>query len=248
DSSQSNAVMDEAEDGDEDHKETRRGDILDSSSKMKNVTPGGGATAAASRISNNKDFVSVSCGRSTESAALLCHGDVSRDKSGFDGEDGSGMRCVINGDCRRDESLSSTLSKQEKQTGGGFPASACHSSTSSMDGSVTPAPTAVAPPADKKDSRVSFSSAPPAQGPTSNQQQQPGNSVSFPKSEDGQITADDAEARDNQTYMQRQFSSMLQPGVNKFSLRMFGSQKAVEREQERVKSAGNWIIHPYSDF
>ncbi|KAL6478717.1 hypothetical protein MHYP_G00121500 [Metynnis hypsauchen] len=41
---------------------------------------------------------------------------------------------------------------------------------------------------------------------------------------------------------------MLQPGVNKFSLRMFGSEKAVEREQERVKSAGFWIIHPYSDF
>ncbi|XP_060641054.2 potassium/sodium hyperpolarization-activated cyclic nucleotide-gated channel 2 [Anolis sagrei] len=50
------------------------------------------------------------------------------------------------------------------------------------------------------------------------------------------------------TFMQRQFSAMLQPGVNKFSLRMFGSQKAVEREQERVKSAGAWIIHPYSDF
>uniref|UniRef100_A0A8D2J5L3 Cyclic nucleotide-binding domain-containing protein n=1 Tax=Varanus komodoensis TaxID=61221 RepID=A0A8D2J5L3_VARKO len=46
----------------------------------------------------------------------------------------------------------------------------------------------------------------------------------------------------------RQFGAMLQPGVNKFSLRMFGSQKAVEREQERVKSAGFWIIHPYSDF
>ncbi|XP_048021520.1 potassium/sodium hyperpolarization-activated cyclic nucleotide-gated channel 2 isoform X2 [Megalobrama amblycephala] len=226
--------MDEAEDGDEDHKE-----ILDSSYKMKSVTPGGGAT---SRISNNKDFASVSCGRSTESAALICHGDVSR--SGLDGEDGTGMRCVINGDCRRDESLSSNLSKQEKQTGGGFPASACHSSTSSMDGSVTPAPTAAAP-ADKKDSRVSFSNAPPAHGPTPNQ---PANSVGFPKSEDGQITADDGDARDNQTYMQRQFSSMLQPGVNKFSLRMFGSQKAVEKEQERVKSAGNWIIHPYSDF
>ncbi|XP_050790087.1 potassium/sodium hyperpolarization-activated cyclic nucleotide-gated channel 2 [Gopherus flavomarginatus] len=48
--------------------------------------------------------------------------------------------------------------------------------------------------------------------------------------------------------MQRQLGAMLQPGVNKFSLRMFGSQKAVEREQERVKSAGAWIIHPYSDF
>ncbi|XP_078285825.1 potassium/sodium hyperpolarization-activated cyclic nucleotide-gated channel 3 [Rhinoraja longicauda] len=49
-------------------------------------------------------------------------------------------------------------------------------------------------------------------------------------------------------FLQRQFGAMLQPGVNKFSLRMFGSQKAVEREQERVKSAGFWIVHPYSDF
>uniref|UniRef100_A0A672U4E9 Hyperpolarization activated cyclic nucleotide gated potassium and sodium channel 2 n=1 Tax=Strigops habroptila TaxID=2489341 RepID=A0A672U4E9_STRHB len=57
------------------------------------------------------------------------------------------------------------------------------------------------------------------------------------------------EARGSQaSFMQRQFGAMLQPGVNKFSLRMFGSQKAVEREQERVKSAGAWIIHPYSDF
>ncbi|XP_055048387.2 potassium/sodium hyperpolarization-activated cyclic nucleotide-gated channel 4 [Misgurnus anguillicaudatus] len=49
-------------------------------------------------------------------------------------------------------------------------------------------------------------------------------------------------------FMHRQFGAILQPGVNKFSLRMFGSEKAVEREQERVKSAGFWIIHPYSDF
>ncbi|KAM4690184.1 potassium/sodium hyperpolarization-activated cyclic nucleotide-gated channel 3 [Rhinophrynus dorsalis] len=48
--------------------------------------------------------------------------------------------------------------------------------------------------------------------------------------------------------MQRQFGAFLQPAVNKFSLRMFGSHKAVEIEQQRVKSAGFWIIHPYSDF
>ncbi|XP_031434152.1 potassium/sodium hyperpolarization-activated cyclic nucleotide-gated channel 1 [Clupea harengus] len=57
----------------------------------------------------------------------------------------------------------------------------------------------------------------------------------------------DAAARQN-TFMQRQFGAMMQPGVNKFSLRMFGSQKAVEKEQERVQTAGYWIIHPYSDF
>uniref|UniRef100_L7N2X4 Hyperpolarization-activated cyclic nucleotide-gated potassium channel 3 n=1 Tax=Xenopus tropicalis TaxID=8364 RepID=L7N2X4_XENTR len=49
-------------------------------------------------------------------------------------------------------------------------------------------------------------------------------------------------------FIQRQFGALLQPAVNKFSLRMFGSHKAVEIEQQRVKSAGSWIIHPYSDF
>ncbi|KAG9273545.1 potassium/sodium hyperpolarization-activated cyclic nucleotide-gated channel 4 [Astyanax mexicanus] len=61
------------------------------------------------------------------------------------------------------------------------------------------------------------------------------------------ILADD-ERFYQEGFMHRQFGAMLQPGVNKFSLRMFGSEKAVEREQERVKSAGFWIIHPYSDF
>lgn len=46
----------------------------------------------------------------------------------------------------------------------------------------------------------------------------------------------------------RQLGTLLQPAVNKFSLRVLGSHKAVELEQERVKSAGAWIIHPYSDF
>ncbi|XP_053320988.1 potassium/sodium hyperpolarization-activated cyclic nucleotide-gated channel 4 [Spea bombifrons] len=53
---------------------------------------------------------------------------------------------------------------------------------------------------------------------------------------------------EQRSFMHRQFGALLQPGVNKFSLRMFGSQKAVEKEQDRVKSAGFWIIHPYSDF
>ncbi|XP_016148358.1 potassium/sodium hyperpolarization-activated cyclic nucleotide-gated channel 1, partial [Sinocyclocheilus grahami] len=60
---------------------------------------------------------------------------------------------------------------------------------------------------------------------------------------------DDIDAASRQHgFMQRQFGAMMQPGVNKFSLRMFGSQKAVEKEQERVQTAGYWIIHPYSDF
>ncbi|TKS79962.1 Potassium/sodium hyperpolarization-activated cyclic nucleotide-gated channel 2 [Collichthys lucidus] len=163
-------------------------------------------------------------------------------------------------------SLRSIISKQEKQTGGSGRAEdggsakrgACNSTTASMDGSITPGgsltgghggesanpgttPVSSGVP-EKKDSKVSFSNAPSRKassslhGPTSTQTQQPRNSVTFQKPEDGPqiVPAEDAEPQGSQaSFMQRQFSSMLQPGVNKFSLRMYGSQKAVEREQER---------------
>lgn len=58
----------------------------------------------------------------------------------------------------------------------------------------------------------------------------------------------DGAQQDRSSYFQWHLGSMLQPGVNKFSLRMFGSHKGVAAEQERVKSFGVWIIHPYSDF
>nr|XP_057902375.1 potassium/sodium hyperpolarization-activated cyclic nucleotide-gated channel 1 isoform X2 [Doryrhamphus excisus] len=59
---------------------------------------------------------------------------------------------------------------------------------------------------------------------------------------------DDDATLDQSSYFHKQFGSMLQPGVNKFSLRVFGSHKGVAAEQARVKSFGVWIIHPYSDF
>uniref|UniRef100_UPI0037E82EF2 potassium/sodium hyperpolarization-activated cyclic nucleotide-gated channel 2 n=1 Tax=Semicossyphus pulcher TaxID=241346 RepID=UPI0037E82EF2 len=62
------------------------------------------------------------------------------------------------------------------------------------------------------------------------------------------LDGEDYSTSNQSTFIQRQFGAMLQPGVNKFSLRMFGSHKAVALEQERLKSAGSWIIHPYSDF
>ncbi|KAF7670459.1 hypothetical protein LDENG_00124770, partial [Lucifuga dentata] len=76
-----------------------------------------------------------------------------------------------------------------------------------------------------------------------------GNSVGCKGDRDeAMVGFDDLEASGRHGFMQRQFGAMMQPGVNKFSLRMFGSQKAVEKEQERVQTAGYWIIHPYSDF
>lgn len=265
--------MDEAEDGDEDRGSERRsrhdGGFLSDPSRTRCLTPGGGAAPGQTSNSSAGAPNELRASRDTERAPVsLCQGDacgfgfgfsftsnnddtrtsvISADVEQEDGgeeeeeeeEEDVGMRRAVNGDCRRDTSSPSLLSKQEKQIGDSVTpeergaGDTCPSST--MDGSNTPVCTGDAEP-EKKDSRVAFSSSNPAQP------------AALSKTEDGQMTAEEGEIRDNQTYMQRQFSSMLQPGVNKFSLRMFGSQKAVEKEQERVKSAGNWIIHPYSDF
>lgn len=247
-------------------------------SKMKKFMPGGGAASIARKNSNNnemwllqdEDSAPVS---GSAASALLCHRDAtggsdSNLRGGGDAVSevdvrGAGviaMICNKNGDCRRDPtssgSLSSLISRQEKQPDGVAASPSEEGKAAVMDGSITSAGSLTQGPGsevktaaaiEKKDSRVSFSNAPAGKGQTPSQQSR--NSVTFSKAEDGsQIVPDDGDSRGNQTYMQRQFSSMLQPGVNKFSLRMFGSQKAVEKEQERVKSAGNWIIHPYSDF
>lgn len=253
--------MDEAEDGEEEPK-LRRPQAAGASrceergSGAGRLTPGGGAASAARKNSSSN---SNSGGGGDElwpwpdEHCAPAAGGSESERRAATGEGATGMICNTNGDCRREPtgsgSLSSLISRQEKQADG---------AAAAMDGCVAPAGSpARGPgaevksggggPAEKKDSRVSFSNAPSGKGQTPSQQSR--NSVTFSKAEDGsQIVPDDGDCRGNQTYMQRQFSSMLQPGVNKFSLRMFGSQKAVEKEQERVKSAGNWIIHPYSDF
>ncbi|KAM6920894.1 potassium/sodium hyperpolarization-activated cyclic nucleotide-gated channel 2 [Xenentodon cancila] len=212
-------------------------------------------SSAGSALSCQRDAV---CDRGGSDSDHRTRGDTVPE-TGVTEEGGIGMICNKNGDCRRDPassgSLSSLISRQENQADGVVTRDEGTRLAASMDGTVPSAvPLTQGPGAEvkgaaateKKDSRVSFSNAPTKGQPPG---QQSRNSIAFTKAEDGsQIGPDDGDSRGNQTYMQRQFSSMLQPGVNKFSLRMFGSQKAVEKEQERVKSAGNWIIHPYSDF
>uniref|UniRef100_A0A3B4TMI6 Hyperpolarization activated cyclic nucleotide gated potassium channel 4 n=1 Tax=Seriola dumerili TaxID=41447 RepID=A0A3B4TMI6_SERDU len=153
---------------------------------------------------------------------------------------GRPMKTSSNGDCRRFRgSLSSITSRH------------VHDSDSAeerrliTEGDVTPSEES--PPG-------AIGDGPPDQGAQGasggggTQNDSPGQQAGFIKL-DGidQILPDD-ERLYQAGFMHRQFGAMLQPGVNKFSLRMFGSEKAVEREQERVKSAGFWIIHPYSDF
>lgn len=245
---------------------------------IKKFVPGGGAASITRKKSYNKEPcllrgedsapVSDSAGcallRQRDAAGAeseLRGGGDSVSGAGVVGAATIGMICNKNGDCRRDPtssgSLSSLISRQERQADGVTTPSAEDGTAAAMDGSVTSAGSLGQGPgaevkttatSEKKDSRVSFSNAPAGKGQSLSQHSK-NPRISFSKAEDGsQIGPDDGESRGNQTYMQRQFSAMLQPGVNKFSLRMFGSQKAVEKEQERVKSAGNWIIHPYSDF
>ncbi|XP_069722858.1 potassium/sodium hyperpolarization-activated cyclic nucleotide-gated channel 4 isoform X2 [Phaenicophaeus curvirostris] len=160
---------------------------------------------------------------------------------------GKGGKTSTNGDCRRFKgSLSSLASRhlhdaaEEKRLIGGEGEPGSPGDDKSPPGSGDLEQGLPAPP-------------PPASPPEPPQQQPPRacSSTSI-KVEGGggcdQITPDEEQRLGQAGFMQRQFGAMLQPGVNKFSLRMFGSQKAVEREQERVKSAGFWIIHPYSDF
>ncbi|NXK97341.1 HCN4 protein, partial [Formicarius rufipectus] len=158
---------------------------------------------------------------------------------------GKGAKTSTNGDCRRFKgSLSSLTSRhlhdaaEEKRLIGGEGEPASPGEDKSPPGSGELEQGLPAPP-------------PPASPPEPQQHPRACSSTSI-KVEGGggcdQITPDEEQRLGQAGFMQRQFGAMLQPGVNKFSLRMFGSQKAVEREQERVKSAGFWIIHPYSDF
>ena len=43
-------------------------------------------------------------------------------------------------------------------------------------------------------------------------------------------------------------SGSMSVPTNKFSLRYYGSHKALEKERERQELHGVFIIHPYSNF
>ncbi|XP_043089482.1 potassium/sodium hyperpolarization-activated cyclic nucleotide-gated channel 1-like isoform X2 [Puntigrus tetrazona] len=258
-------VAEETDDAEEDskfqHPRLRRAGG-GSSVQIKSCAPGGGASrSSTSTDARLGDADAAPAGRhdtvkggggggkskaSTVVATVTVEACNAAESDGNPSAPLSSMKCNKNGECRRDSgtgSLRSIMSKTD-----GSKRAACNSTTS-VDAASTQGQDASNPGVpEKKDSKVSFSNAPSRKASSSiHGAQQPRNSVTFLKSEDG--AQEDGETRGSQaSFMQRQFSSMLQPGVNKFSLRMYGSQKAVEKEQERVKSAGNWIIHPYSDF
>lgn len=173
-----------------------------------------------------------------------------------------------NGDCRRFRGSLASLGSRGggggSGAGGGSSHGHLHDSAEERrliaEGDASPGEDRTPPGLAAEPERPGASAQPAASPPPPQQPQQPASASCEQPSVDTAIKVEggaaagdqilpEAEVRLGQAgFMQRQFGAMLQPGVNKFSLRMFGSQKAVEREQERVKSAGFWIIHPYSDF
>nr|7NMN_A Chain A, Potassium/sodium hyperpolarization-activated cyclic nucleotide-gated channel 4,Rabbit HCN4 [Oryctolagus cuniculus]7NMN_B Chain B, Potassium/sodium hyperpolarization-activated cyclic nucleotide-gated channel 4,Rabbit HCN4 [Oryctolagus cuniculus]7NMN_C Chain C, Potassium/sodium hyperpolarization-activated cyclic nucleotide-gated channel 4,Rabbit HCN4 [Oryctolagus cuniculus]7NMN_D Chain D, Potassium/sodium hyperpolarization-activated cyclic nucleotide-gated channel 4,Rabbit HCN4 [Orycto len=204
---------------------------------------------------------------SPSAAAAAAGGAESRGAALGGAADGEGpargaAKSSTNGDCRRFRGSLASLGSRGGGGGGGSTGGGSHGHLHDSaeerrliaEGDASPGEDRTPPGLAAEPERPGAPAPPaasPPQVPSSCGEQRPADAAV--KVEGGAAAGDqilpEAEARLGQAgFMQRQFGAMLQPGVNKFSLRMFGSQKAVEREQERVKSAGFWIIHPYSDF
>ena len=49
-------------------------------------------------------------------------------------------------------------------------------------------------------------------------------------------------------YLKDQIVSFFQPSDNKLAMKLFGNKNALRKEKMRQKAAGNWVIHPCSNF
>ncbi|XP_063170139.1 potassium/sodium hyperpolarization-activated cyclic nucleotide-gated channel 4 [Candoia aspera] len=193
---------------------------------------GGGGCKDARRKSIRLHPLSPSAGGPGESVEAAAGGGGCRPSA----------KSSTNGDCRRLKGSRSSLASRHPHDSGEGRRLIGHEGEAASPGDERS-------PAGLADATAASSSSSPA--PATRQDAPP--AAAFVKVEGAggagdQISPDEEQRLGQAGFMQRQFGALLQPGVNKFSLRMFGSQKAVEREQERVKSAGFWIIHPYSDF
>lgn len=49
-------------------------------------------------------------------------------------------------------------------------------------------------------------------------------------------------------YLKDQIGSFFQVSDNKLAMKLFGNKNALLKEKMRQKAAGNWVIHPCSNF
>lgn len=52
----------------------------------------------------------------------------------------------------------------------------------------------------------------------------------------------------NGNYLKDQLISFFQVSDNRLAMKLFGNKNALMREKMRQKAAGNWVIHPCSNF
>ena len=58
----------------------------------------------------------------------------------------------------------------------------------------------------------------------------------------------DCKASASTSYLKDQIISFFQPSDNKLAMKLFGNKNALMKEKMRQKAAGNWVIHPCSNF
>ena len=49
-------------------------------------------------------------------------------------------------------------------------------------------------------------------------------------------------------FLRDQIVAFFQPSDNKLAMKLFGNKSALMKEKLRQKAAGNWVIHPCSNF
>ena len=52
----------------------------------------------------------------------------------------------------------------------------------------------------------------------------------------------------SRSFLKDQIVSFFQPSDNKLAMKLFGNKNALMKEKMRQKAAGNWVIHPCSNF
>jgi len=222
------SVMGEGEDGE---KDTRRKSI-----RMKPLLPSSSSSPSPTSGGSCKGIGDTS--KSGDSGVLVMEtADIGRQ-----------LKTSSNGDCRRFRGSLSSITSTSRHVRDPAESAEDRRLISTEAGDVSTTPSEESPPGAVGGGPDQGAQGASGGGGGGSQDGSPDQQSGFIKLDGSDQISPDDERLYQAGFMHRQFGAMLQPGVNKFSLRMFGSEKAVEREQERVKSAGFWIIHPYSDF
>lgn len=69
-----------------------------------------------------------------------------------------------------------------------------------------------------------------------------------PKEELSPLKEVESKTSASTSYLKDQIIAFFQPSDNKLAMKLFGNKNALMKEKMRQKAAGNWVIHPCSNF